>query len=242
MGLIRITPSGAAPTHPLIAQVLRRATPWSEVIGFLARAAGRRRDAGGRDDREIAALRDLARQALAHTPETTSADAIAATGRLAIEAARALLDAGDALAAVPLLEDALEASERALGPTDAMTLTMRSNLAGALHATGEFDRAAALLEQTLADSERVLGPDHPSTLSTRANLAATLQSAGRLEDALVLLERTLADSQRVLGPAHSSTLGTRANLAVVLQSLGRVDAAVALARATRSPTAKPCSA
>lgn len=228
VGLIRITPSGAAPTHPLIAQVLQRATPWSEVICFLARAAARRRDAGGRDDREIAALRDLARQALANTPETTSAVAITATGQLAIEAARALLDAGDALAAVPLLEDALEASERALGPTDAITLTMRSNLAGALHATGELDRAAALLEQTLADSERVLGPDHPSTLSTRANLAATLQSAGRLEDALVLFERTLADSERVLGPAHSSTLGTRANLAVVLQSLGRVDAAVAL--------------
>jgi|GEM_PF-2377234 len=228
VGLIRITPSGAAPSHSLIAQVLRRDTSWSEVIGFLARAAARRRDASGRDDREIAALHDLARQALAHTSETTSAVAIAATGQLAIEAARALLDAGDALAAVPLLEGTLEISERVLGPTDAMTLTMRSNLAGALHATGELDRAAALLEQTLADSERVLGPDHPSTLSTRANLAATLQSAGRLEDALVLFERTLADSERVLGPAHSSTLGTRANLAVVLQSLGRVDAAVAL--------------
>jgi tetratricopeptide (TPR) repeat protein len=232
VGLIRITPSGATPTHPLIAQVLRRGTPWSEVIGFLARAAARRRDAGGRDDREIAALRDLARQALANTPEMTSVVSIAATGQLAIEGARALLDTGHALAAVALLEEALEASERALGPTDAMTLTIRSSLAGALHATGELDRAAALLEQTLADSERVLGLDDPSTLSTRANLAATLQSAGRLEDALVLLERTLADSERVLGPAHPSTLGTRANLAVVLQSLGRVDAAVALLEQT----------
>jgi tetratricopeptide (TPR) repeat protein len=94
-----------------------------------------------------------------------------------------LLDLGDLPRAKELLEQALAADLRNLGPDHPSVAISRFNLARICIAQDDFAGACASLAQTLAAEERSLGADHPSTAYTRASLAHVLSRLGDAESA-----------------------------------------------------------
>ncbi|MCA9086975.1 MAG: tetratricopeptide repeat protein, partial [Planctomycetaceae bacterium] len=96
---------------------------------------------------------------------------IARNHRLPAQLGAFLVDNGLYSTAEPLLERALEASERLLGPEHPDTLGSMNNLAELLTCTGDYVNAEPLFRRTLEASERVLGSEHPSTLTILSNTA-----------------------------------------------------------------------
>ncbi|MCP2323468.1 hypothetical protein HDA40_001975 [Hamadaea flava] len=70
-------------------------------------------------------------------------------------------------AAIALFAHTLHASERVLGPDDAVALTLRNNLGCAYESDGWLREAIALLQLALDDRVRILGGEQP-TPSTHA--------------------------------------------------------------------------
>jgi len=139
---------------------------------------------------------------------------------LAAQLGRFLLDNGLYLAAEPLLERALAARERVLGPEHADTLTSVDSLAQLLESKGDYGGAEPLFRRALVASDLVLGPRHPSTLVSVNNLAELLHRKGDYAGAEPLYRRALEVSERVLGPEHANTLSVVNNLASLLENKG----------------------
>jgi hypothetical protein len=87
-----------------------------------------------------------------------------------------------AVAAVLLRRAALLA-HRNLGREHPDTLTMRNNLAGAIHAQGRSAEAEEMWRELLPLREKILGREHPDTLTTRNNLAVAIRAQGRPAEA-----------------------------------------------------------
>src|SRR5262249_53925483 len=94
--------------------------------------------------------------------------------------------------ATPLLRDALEVCERALGPEHPDTASSLNAVAVLLMYQGDFAGARPLLERALAIREKVLPPEDPTTATTLNNLATLLEAQDDLAAARPLLERALA--------------------------------------------------
>ncbi|SNX62841.1 tetratricopeptide repeat protein [Streptomyces sp. TLI_55] len=105
-----------------------------------------------------------------------------------------------------LHERAVAAAERAYGPRDKLTFTLRRSRATAYGFAGDHDRAVELLKRDLADHAREFGERDPGTFETRADLAEVLLNAGRLKEALKLAEKNAARAERVLGSEHEVAL------------------------------------
>ncbi|WJY41550.1 FxSxx-COOH system tetratricopeptide repeat protein [Streptomyces sp. P9-2B-2] len=141
-----------------------------------------------------------------------------------------LTESGDPEQAIALLEDTLNAVERAQGSDHTDTLGTRNNLADAYESHGDLDHAIALYERTLADCRRLFGPEHPDTLTVANNLAFAYEKNGDLDKAVPLYESTLAARRRESGDTHIRTLILRINLGRARATAGDTEPALALLR------------
>ncbi len=127
---------------------------------------------------------------------------------------------GDATAALPLYQRALEASERVLGKEHPDTLMSVNNLALCLKALGDARAALPLHERVLEARERVLGKEHRDTLISVSNLASCLYALGDAPAALPLCQRALEAHERLLGKEHPLTKIFQKNYEIVLRKAG----------------------
>ena len=125
-----------------------------------------------------------------------------------------------------LLEQAVTAAHRTLGPGHRLTLDAVAKLAGRMAEDGQPEQARALLEQALAAIE---GADPvPEVPLLVALLGDILTQRQELERAEPMLEYALAVSRDVNGPEHQWTLVIMATLAHHHATRGELDRAASL--------------
>ncbi|MEV7887926.1 tetratricopeptide repeat protein [Streptomyces sp. NPDC002817] len=129
----------------------------------------------------------------------------------------------DAARAVELHERAAAAAERAFGPNDETTLTMRGHLAQSHGYAGDRIRAIELLEENLADHVRVFGPRSKLTFEARSALADAMVEAGRFADALSLARANVRSAEQTLGDRHQTVLRARSTWAKALRRAVETD-------------------
>jgi serine/threonine protein kinase len=135
---------------------------------------------------------------------------------------------GEAAAAIPTYQEALQLRQQALGADHADTLRSMNNLAGAYRAAGKLDLALPLYVETLDRFTAQLGADHPDTLRAMNNLAGVYQDAGKLDLALPLYVEVLQKQNARLGADHPDTLTSMNNLAAAYREAGKLDLALPL--------------
>src|SRR6185436_516232 len=104
--------------------------------------------------------------------------------------------------AEPLLQEALAARRRLLGPEHPDTLTVAQAIGKLRDLGGRSQEAEAINREVVEARTRVLGPDHPDTLTSMNSLANSFARQGRYQEAEPLYRRTLTARRRVLGDAH----------------------------------------
>lgn len=137
--------------------------------------------------------------------------------------ARAHLNLGAPLKALPLYARALAIRERVLGIDHPDTAVSMDNLAVTFSEISEYEKALHLHAGALAIFEKVLGPDHLSTARSLNNLAATYSELADFDKALPLEIRALAIFEKTLGPHHPETARAINNLAETYSSLAQFD-------------------
>jgi tetratricopeptide (TPR) repeat protein len=124
-----------------------------------------------------------------------------------------------------LLEALVQDAQRALGPSDPLTLSCRQVLGVTLARSGlvreALDHDRELLELFLTS----YGADHELTLAARNNIAVGLATRGYPDLAVRELEEVVATRTRVFGADHHLTLFVRGNLASELRRAGRTQEA-----------------
>ncbi|KAG2451820.1 hypothetical protein HYH02_003596 [Chlamydomonas schloesseri] len=145
---------------------------------------------------------------------------------------------GKAPLAEVLAVASLKEHRKALGESDAATLSSTSNLALLRRSQGRNAEAEELLRAVLEGRRQVLGLDHPDTAASCDHLAWLLQDMGKLEAAADMYKQALDISSRVLGEDHPDTASSCNNLAGVLQSLGRLEEAEPLLKRSLEVTIK----
>lgn len=114
----------------------------------------------------------------------------------------ALTDAGNANAALPILEATIEESQRAYGPEHRHTLNVRLTHVQAVGSAGEPKKAAKLAARLVEDSGRVLGEAYLTTLQARYAVAGWTAESGNEETARQLFETLHAETARLFGDDH----------------------------------------
>jgi tetratricopeptide (TPR) repeat protein len=100
-----------------------------------------------------------------------------------------------------------------LGPEDAQTLDLLSDLTLVLIGEGKYRDAEALGIATLSAQQRTLGRENAETLASMLNLEMVYQHEGKIAEAQKLLDDTLATARRALGRDHPTTLTAMSDLA-----------------------------
>ncbi|MEU2565839.1 tetratricopeptide repeat protein [Streptomyces althioticus] len=168
-------------------------------------------DAGPHDPR----LRLLVPHALAllgHVGESSAADALAVTTRLAT----ALHRTGDYVSAWETARNSADLAQRHLDADHRTVLAARSRAGRALFRLGRYAEAEAVLRTVRDTQERLFGADDPDTTDSGYGLQLVLANLGRREEAVALLRDTVAGRRSALGPAHPLTLRARAGLLEML--------------------------
>ncbi|KAK3191213.1 hypothetical protein K4F52_002803 [Lecanicillium sp. MT-2017a] len=129
-----------------------------------------------------------------------------------------------------MYSEALPLYEKALGRTDASTLTSLHNLGVVLASQGKYEEAEALLQEALTLKENVLGPEHPDTLASMHNLGFVLGSDGKYIEAEAMHRKAIALREKVLGREHPDTVASMNTLGLVLESQGKYEEAEAMHR------------
>jgi tetratricopeptide (TPR) repeat protein/tRNA A-37 threonylcarbamoyl transferase component Bud32 len=119
------------------------------------------------------------------------------------------------------LERALQIRQQLLGPEDARTLSVMSDLVSNLRSQAKLPEGEAMALGTLAIMRRVLGTENLDTLRVMNHLAVIYSWEGRFPEAQALAARTLEIRTRVLGPEHPDTLISMNNLAIVYADWGK---------------------
>jgi hypothetical protein len=114
----------------------------------------------------------------------------------------ALLTAGDAHAALLVLEAVVNDARLTYDETYPKTLNYRLTYLEAIAATTGPAAAAELAEQLVDDSSRVLGDDHLTTLEARYGAARWTAEAGEDAAAARMFEEIHDDAVQVLGENH----------------------------------------
>jgi tetratricopeptide (TPR) repeat protein len=122
--------------------------------------------------------------------------------------------------AIPIAQEFLELSEKALGPDHPNTATALSNLALLYSSMGNYAKAEPLYERALEIDEKALGPDHPATAYVLNNLALLYSSMGNYAKAEPLYQRALKITEKALGSDHPDTATALNTLAGLYYSLG----------------------
>jgi CHAT domain-containing protein/tetratricopeptide (TPR) repeat protein len=122
--------------------------------------------------------------------------------------------------AMPLAQQAVAITEKALGPEHPDTATSLNDLANLYQATGAYAQAEPLFKRALAIREKVFGPEHPATATSLNNLAALHDTMGAYAQAEPLYKRALAIREKVLGAEHPDTEVSLNNLAFLYNATG----------------------
>ena len=127
----------------------------------------------------------------------------------------ALLDSGDAVGAVEILDQLVAESERAYGRKHAQNLPFRMTHADAVGTAGDPGKALALTREMVEDSTQTLGATHLTTLQAKAQLARWTGEAGDRPAAIELFDGVLGDSTRLFGEDHWLVAEIRTELALL---------------------------
>jgi tetratricopeptide (TPR) repeat protein len=128
--------------------------------------------------------------------------------------------AGDHEAALRLIDEVLDAAERA---GDALVQAdTQLDRADVLIALGRFDEAAEVLDHA-GDVYEALAPDHPENAVVLDRLAGLREHAGDLDGALALRREALALLRRGLGDRHRLVGAAHVNLGGLLVMQGHPD-------------------
>ena len=198
---------GSVSVHRLV-QAVTAAQMSAEVAGQWRQAAAALIEAAIPSDPALPPAWPVCAALLPHA-QAALADDSPGMGRLA----NYLGARGSYAAAVELLQRALDALRRSLGPEHPGTLTIQHDLARWTGEAGDPAEARDQYAVLLPVHERVLGPEHPDTLTARSNLAYYIGRAGDAAGARDQFAALLPVRERVLGPEHPHTLNTRINLA-----------------------------
>ena len=131
-----------------------------------------------------------------------------------------LYQAGKFNEAIPIAQEFLELSEKALGPDHPYTATGFNNLALLYDSLGDYSKAEPHYQRALKIDEKALGPDHPHTATAVSNLALLYHSMGNYAKAEPLFQRALKIFEKALGPDHPDTATAFNNLGVLYESMG----------------------
>jgi tetratricopeptide (TPR) repeat protein/CHAT domain-containing protein len=131
-----------------------------------------------------------------------------------------LYQAGKFNEAIPIVQEALELSEKAFGPDDPETASTLCVLAELYYSMGDYAKAEPLYQRALKIDEKALGPDHPSTARDLRNLAGLYKSMGDYAKAEPLYQRALKIDEKALGPEHPNTAQSLNSLAIIYESMG----------------------
>jgi hypothetical protein len=118
-----------------------------------------------------------------------------------------LYQAGKFNEAIPIAQEALELSEKALGPDHPDTATALNNLALLYVSVGDYAKAEPLYQRSLKIREKALGPETPDTaaaLNNLANLAELYRSMGDYAKAVALYQRALKIKEKTFTGTTSS--------------------------------------
>jgi serine/threonine-protein kinase len=105
------------------------------------------------------------------------------------------------------------------------TLTMMSNLGGALADSGDFDEAEKVQRDVLQQRRATLGENHPQVLRTMNRLGHLLDRKGAYAEAELMLRTALASYNRILPPDYPDRLAGLNNLGHLLQQMHRLSEA-----------------
>jgi tetratricopeptide (TPR) repeat protein len=122
------------------------------------------------------------------------------------------------------LRAVLRRTERKHGGDARQTISVRGNLAVALHKSGDLQAAVREAEAAVAAALRSFGSRDPQTITLRANLAAVHRDLGEPATAEAILREDLYR----LPQSDPQIITTQANLAAALQDQGRPDEATDL--------------
>ncbi|RSM37933.1 hypothetical protein DMA12_34825 [Amycolatopsis balhimycina DSM 5908] len=125
----------------------------------------------------------------------------------------ALLDSGDVVAAVSILDQLVVESERAYGRKHAQTLPFRRTHANAIGTAGDPVKALELTRELVEDATQILGETHLTTLQTKAQLAGWISDTGDRSAAIELFDSVLTEGTRLFGEDHWLMTEIRADLA-----------------------------
>jgi hypothetical protein len=106
-----------------------------------------------------------------------------------------LYQAGKFNEAVPIAQEAVELSEKALGLDHPNTALALSNLARLYWFLGDYAKAEPLFQRALKIKRKALGPDHPDTAAARKNLGELYRSMGDYAKAEPLLKARAENSR-----------------------------------------------
>ena len=170
---------------------------------------------------------ELLRQTLAEATSHADAQLVA---RATNDLGQLLWHAGRHGEAEPLLREALDVAEAALGKHHPYVADCLNNLAVPLLDTNRYEDAEPMLRKALAIAEAALGKQHPDVATCLNNLAVLLQDTNRVEDAEPMFRRALAIDEAALGKQHPTVAIRLNNLAALLQDTNRVEDAEPMLR------------
>ncbi len=122
--------------------------------------------------------------------------------------------------AVPLIEDALEARERDLGPEHPDTITSRVELGRLYWLAGRYEKAQGTLETALAQRERAFGLEHPEVAEILDHLGSVYGTQASWEAAREAFTRALSIREHAFGPETVETAASLDDLGVMLLDRG----------------------
>ncbi len=115
---------------------------------------------------------------------------------------RALENANKKYHALPLYQQALQRSEKAMGPEHPLTAACMARLAKVYSMLGFFGQALPLAQKSLKIREKALGPEHPQTAQSLMILGTLHGQMGAHDQALQMNQQALRISEKALGPEH----------------------------------------
>jgi Tfp pilus assembly protein PilF len=119
----------------------------------------------------------------------------------------ALYQAGKFSAAIPIAQEAVELSEKALGADHPDTAAAVNNLGKLYYSMGDYAKAEPLYQRALKIYEKALGPDRPETAQELNNLAELYRSNGDYAKAEPLYQRAIKIKEKAhTGDSYANML------------------------------------
>ena len=142
--------------------------------------------------------------------------------------ARSLINLGQVVQAVALLEQVVQIRKTTLPEMHPDRLASQHALAGAYRENGQVKEAVALLEQVVQIRKTTLPETHPDRLASQHTLAGAYRANGQVKEAVALLEQVVQIEKMTLPETHPSRLASQHTLAGAYQANRQVKEAVAL--------------